>query len=302
MNDSMLNIAPLASCLKKEFRHPSSRLIHALHLQRRFYHEHPIQRDFFAEAEAVAAWSAVTCSYSGIEQTMKCLLQMRDAYIDNPHSSGGHRHHFIGKLFKELASEEQDVLRVSYAIYRSLHDYILPETVDCFLEAIDDGYPTWRYFLLEGSKADGWPKTHPGAMLEIWFVLTDILQARTFTNHGLNTVKHRIDCYFQQTIEDVLSQHIINGIDEREINDINNWFHSHENVPVNACANLFYCHAKERLDLIEVLSSTLPVLRTFVDIVGRQQTDLDVSHFLHRAKTSKIVWNPCQDRFETVSQ
>ena len=49
-----------------------------------------------------------------------------------------------------------------------LHDYIPPETADCFLDAIDSGYPTWRYFLLEGEMP---PSTHPGAMLEIWSAL-----------------------------------------------------------------------------------------------------------------------------------
>ena len=118
----------------------------------RSYHEHPIQRDFFAEAEAIAAWNSVTCCYSGIEQAMKCLLQMRGTYIDRPLREGGHRHHDIGKLFNVLAHEEQEVIRVSYCIYRSLHDYIPREAVDSFLDGIDTGFPTWRYFLLEGRK------------------------------------------------------------------------------------------------------------------------------------------------------
>ena len=301
MNDGMINITPLDPCRKKKFLHPASRLIRALELQPRLHHEHLIQPDFFTEMQAVAAWSAVICSYSGIEQAMKCLLQMRGTYVEKPLSRGGHRHHFIGKLFKELASEEQDVLHVSYAIYRSLHDYIHLETVGCFLEAIDEGYPTWRYFLLEGSKPEGWPPlTHPGAMLEVWSALTDILRVRTFTNHGLNTVKHRIDSYLQQTIMDAWSQHSITGIGEREINDINHWVQRHENVNINACADLFYCQENERLDLIEVLPSTLPVLLTLVDIVEKQQTDIDFSCFLRRAKAGRVAWNTRQNRFETA--
>ena len=199
MNDVMNNITPLDPCRKKKFRRPAHRIMAARKRLHRSYHEHPIQPDFIAEAEAIAAWSTVTCSYSGIEQAMKCLLQMRGAYVDRSLSGGGHRHHDIGKLFNELTSEEQDVLRVSYAIYRSLHNYIPPETADCFLNAIDDGYPTWRYLLLEGSEK--WPPTtHPGAMLEIWSALTDIIQARVFCNHGLHTVKRRIDhCLLEKT-------------------------------------------------------------------------------------------------------
>ena len=171
VSDGMKKIQPLDSLGKEEFFRPASRLIEAQYKQYRSYHERPIQRDMFADYDAIAAWGTVTCCYSGIEQAMKCLLQLRGAFKRKKHW-----HHCIGKLFRELASEEQDVLRVSYAIYRSLHDYIPPETVDCFLNAIDDGYNTWRYFLLMGEMP---PTTHPGAMLEIWSALTDILLARS---------------------------------------------------------------------------------------------------------------------------
>ena len=299
----MNKITPLDSCKRKSFIHPAHRLISAQEQQYRSYHDHPIQRDFFAEEEAVAAWSTVTCSYSGIEQAMKCLLQMRGTYVDKRFSGGGHRHHYIGKLFQELTSEEQDVIRFSYAIYRSLHEYIPPETADCFLEAIDEGYPTWRYFLLEGGKADGWPTTtHPGAMLEIWSALTDILQARVFTNHGLYSVKQRIDNYLRnKTIEFGRLNSVDTGIDRREIAAMNRWLQSHNNIIINVFAALFCSHATDRLDLIDVPPSTLTVLRRLVDIVGEHPTDNDVSHFLRRAKTTKIVWNPRQNRFETVS-
>ena len=302
MNDVMNNITPLDPCRKKKFQRPAHRLIKAQRLQHRSYHEHPIQPDFITEAEAIAAWSTVTCSYSGIEQAMKCLLQMQGTYVDKPLSGGGHRHHDVGKLFNALTSEEQDVLRVSYAIYRSLHNYIPPETADCFLNAIDDGYPTWRYFLLEGSEK--WPPTtHPGAMLEIWSALTDIIQARVFCNHGLHTVKRRIDHYLEKkTKHDAWFKHINTGIGKCEINDMNHWRQSRNKITINAYVDLFYCDAKGRLDLIEVLPSTLQVLRTLVDIVKQRKNDNDFSYFLRRAQTRRIVWNPRQDRFETGSQ
>ena len=300
MNDGMNNITPLDSCKRELFIRPVHRLISAQKRQYRSYHEHPIQRDFFAETEAIAAWSTVTCSYSGIEQAMKCLLQMRGTYVDKRLSDGGHRHHYIGKLFQELTSEEQDVIRVSYAIYRSLHDYIPPETADCFLEAIDDGYPTWRYFLLEGGKTDGWlPTTHPGAMLEIWSALTDILQTRVFTNHGLYSVKKRLDHYLRQKTSREAS--INTDIDVREIAGMNRWLQSHNNIILNAYANLFYFHATDRLDLIDVPPYTLTMLRRLVDVLEEHQINNDLSHFLRRAKTTKIVWNPRRNRFETVS-
>ncbi len=296
MNDWMNNITTLDSCKRKAFRHPAHRLISALRRQYRYYHEHPVQRDFSAEAEAVAAWSTVTCSYSGVEQAMKCLLQIQGTYIDKRSSEGGHRHHDIGLLFQELTSAEQDVIRVSYAIYRSLHDYISAETAEFFLEAIDKGYETWRYFLLEGGKGDGWPPmTHPGAMLEIWSALTDILRARVFTNHGLFSVKHRICNYLKNALEDINT-----GIDAGEIAGLNRWFQIHNNIIVNAYADLFFYYATGRLDLIDVPSSTLNVLSGLVDFLGEQQTDNDLSYFLLRAKSSRIMWNPRRSLFEEV--
>ena len=220
MTSGMDRIAPLDSCLKKEFTRPVHRLIEAWEKQHRSFHERRIQRDMFAEYEAIAAWGAVTCCYSGIEQAMKCLLQMRGAYIHKPLKSGGHKHHHIGKLFQALDCEEKDVLRVSYGIYRSLHDYIPPETADHFLDAIDSGYPTWRYFLLEGKMP---PTTHPGAMLEIWSALSDILKARVFTNHGLYSVEQRVVNNLKNARKEAWRVYINTGIGRHEIDDLYGW-------------------------------------------------------------------------------
>ena len=300
MNDGMDKIAPLDSCRREEFNRPASRLIETQNMQHRTYHESPIQRDMIAEYDAIAAWSTVTCCYSGIEQAMKCLLEMRGAFKRKKHW-----HHCIGKLFRELASEEQEVLRVSYAIYRSLHDYIPLETVDCFLDAIDQGYSesekpvpgynTWRYFLLEGEMP---PTTHAGAMLEIWSSLSDILQVRVFTNHGLNSVEQRIDHHL-----DWVDHTYEIGAGQRERDDIIRWMRKcHKNVPMNAYADLFYHHAESTLDLIEVPPSTREILNTMVGIVKDKWVDNDFAHFLRRAQMGEIVWNPDKNLFEKISR
>ena len=291
MNDGKGKITPLDSCRKEEFIRPASRLIEARVKQHRSYHEHPIQRDMFADYDAIAAWGTVTCCYSGIEQAMKCLLQMRD--IKYP------KNHYIGKLFQRLSSEEKEVLRVSYAIYRSLHDYIPPETVDCFLNAIDDGYNTWRYFLLEGEMP---PTTHPGAMLEIWSALTDILLARVFTNHGLNSVNRRINHYLNEKCRQAWNIHINTGIGQCELDDMNRWRQSHGNVAINAYIELFFRHAEGRLDLIEVLPSTREVLNAMVSIVKDKWVDNDFDYFLRRVQMGESVWNPDKKLFEKVSR
>jgi len=286
MKYGMDRIAALDSCHREKFTRPVNRLIEAQRKQHGSYHQHPIQRDMFAEYDAIAAWGVVTSCYSGIEQAMKCLLQMREAFIekslckacfqrvqgkgseecrnvktcgfkkhyeeffqgqsDFAHSLDdrrNHRHHYIGKLFHALACEEQEVLRVSYGIYRSLHDYIPPEAVDSFLDAIDSGYPTWRYFLLEGEMP---PTTHPGAMLEIWSALSDILKAKAFTNHGLYSVEQRIGNNLRNVLQEAWVHPINYGIGQREIGDINQWIQkSHKRATLNAYADLFY-HDAER--------------------------------------------------------
>ena len=66
MNYGMDRIKPLDSCRRDKFRRPANRLIEALRNQSRFYHEHPIKLDIFAEYEAIAAWGIVTSCYSGV--------------------------------------------------------------------------------------------------------------------------------------------------------------------------------------------------------------------------------------------
>ena len=300
MNDCMDSLKPLDSDQKKLFGHPAHRLISARETLHRSYHDHPVQRDMFAETEAVAAWSIVTLSYSGIEQTMKCLLKMQGVFSAKPLRNGGHRHHNIGKLFKELTPDEQRVLRVYYAVYHSLHDYVHPQTIDCFLDAIDDGYQQWRYFLLDGQQP---PTTHCGAMLEIWYALTDILMAKVFTNHGLNTVKHRIDSRLRRWIvRDAWFEHINTGIGKPEIDDLNRWILDYNSNCINACADLFHRHANDTTHLIDVLPSTLRVLLSVVAIADRHKTDQDFVYFLHRAKIVGLTWNSLKNRFENILQ
>ena len=291
----MNKIMPLDSLGKEKFFGPAGRLIEAQHKQYRSYHEHPIQRDMVAEYDAIAAWGTVTCCYSGIEQSMKCLLKMRNSF-----ERSRHFHHNIGQLFKDLADEEKDVLRKSYSIFRSLHDYIEPETVDRFLEDIDKGYQKWRYFLLDGNMP---PTTHAGAMLEIWSSLRDIMLARVFTNHGLYSVEQRIEFNLQpDPLREALVDHFSTGIGQREMEDINRWRReSNQNVPLNAYADLIYHHAESALDLIEVLPSTREVLHTMVGIVQDEWVDNDFDYFLRRAQTEKIAWNPDKSRFESIS-
>ena len=301
MKDDMDRIKPLDSDQKRRFLHPAYRLISAQDELHRFYHGHPVYPDMFAETEAVAAWKIVTLSYSGIEQAMKCLLKMQDTFLDRSHRSGGDRHHDIGELFRKLTSDEKRILRVYYTTYRSLHDYIPLQTVDCFLEAIDDGYQQWRYFLLDGDRP---PMTHCGAMLEVWSALSDILKARVFTNHGLYTVERRIyDRLERWVVYDAWNEYAHTELCKCEIDGLNLWIRSYDDNFINACADLFYHHVNDAIQLLKVPPSILPVLLTGVDIAERHKnSDQDVAWFLQRIKANHLTWNTLKNRFENVSQ
>ena len=146
------------------------------------------------------------------------------------------------------------------------------------------------------------PTTHAGAMLEIWSALRDILLARVFTNHGLYSVEQRIEFNLQPTaLREALVEHFSTGIGQSEIEDLNRWRRkSHEEVPLNAYADLIYHHAESTLDLIELLPSTREVLNRMVVNVNDKWVDNDFAYFLRRAQMGEIVWNPDENFFEKV--
>ena len=133
----MNGVAPLEPDQRKSYSQPVRRLGEAFKQVHGAYHQQPpIQPDGSDEFEAVCAWHTVTCSYSGIEQAMKCLMHMRGLEVPT-----GNEAHHIDSLFEQLAPEEQHLLRVSFDIYRSLHYCIPTETAEEFLDAIGNGYP-----------------------------------------------------------------------------------------------------------------------------------------------------------------
>lgn len=307
MENDMDKITLLDEGRRGKFTRPVDRICAARRIQSRLYHASPIQRDAFAEYDGIAAWGPVTACYSGIEQAMKCLLMMRD--IDYEKLPEQHK---IGKLFHELAEEEQDVLHESYRIYRSLHDYIPLETVASFLESIDDGhtrkpgskpqagYTTWRYFLLEGNMP---PTTHAGAMLDIWSALCGILSAKVFTNHGLYSVDKRIAHHLKNADQDAWSAWVSMTDGRREMEDIIRWRKQrHYKAIINAYIDLFFQHAERNLERIEALPSTKQFLNTMVGIVEDKWFDNDFAYFLCRAQKGEIIWTPDTREFEKTAR
>ncbi len=238
--------------------------------------------------------------YSGIEQAMKCLLKMSGLY-----RAKLHRNHDIGKLFRDLVPEEQQVVDVAYSAYRSLHNYIPLKTSNCFLDYIDEGYQQWRYLLLEGpEKENRPPKTHVGAMLEIWSALAIILQARVTTKHELYTVDRRIVHYLDETTRHVWVIPYWGNIRPEETADMNCWRQAYDD-PINAYADLFSRFKENELHLLKVPSHTLEVLnrlvRTVNDEVKKENVDYDIWQFVWRAESGTIKWNTQLGLFENPS-
>ena len=283
--NAMASIEKLDCVSKDKFLHPANRLIQACRRVTDYYHANPIARDYIAEFEAIAAWMVVTCSYTGIEQSIKCLLQMRGTYIDEERKKCGHRHHYIGELFEILSSEEKDVIRAYYSVFRLLHDYIPPETADSFLSAIDDGYPKWRYFLLEDGKP---PTTHCGAMVEIWTALSDILCARVFTNHGLQTVDRRIrDQLDRLILVDTQDQDDTVRMSKTVVCEFNHWRKQHGSL-IAAFADLFRRRATNSMDTLDFSECTLGFLQTAARIAEGDKTNQDFSLFVQRARVGDL--------------
>lgn len=294
-----------------EFLRPFARIYNAWSSENKRYQENPLQPDLFAESMAVAAWSIVTCCYSGIEQAMKCLLKMQGSYDSRTKWQGGHEHHFIGSLFKNLTTDEQDVIRDSYAIYRSLHEYISPETADDFLDVIDSGYVKWRYFLLDGNDQNKWPpKTHAGAMLEIWFTLCQIMRTKRGSNLEITTVnqdieRHLWDSLFRNAYFECLPflecyMRDGEGIGSAELSELYSWVNSYESR-IDAFSALIYAHAKGNVEYAykDFRPTTRVIFSTFLNNVEEDHSYRreEVKHFIRRAKETRIRWNQEEKKF-----
>ena len=292
MDNPMANITPLTGEQRQNLIRPAHRIISAGKLARRYHHEILLQQDLVAEQNTINAWATVTVCYSGIEQAIKFLLRIQGNF------SSEDWHHRIGTLSQELLREEREVIRKSYSIYQSLHNYIGPKTADDFLGEIDKGYPAWRYFLLEGGQL---PKTHCGAMLEIWSALADVIEARVFRNNDLCHCARRFEIYVGKYVNEARQQYAAreNGGEAAEITeDLGRWM-APRGYLLNAWANMLQ-HGTANANELGMLPRTREILLTSIDFARKYaQSDQDFAHFLDRAERHGITWNHLAQRFET---
>lgn len=283
-----MTIQPQDSERKSHFIEPASRIIQAYRQTHDLYHERTYPPDFLADYETVREWIFITASYSGIEQAMKCLLQMRGIKYGKIHD--------LYALFQIMVAKEQNPVRRSYKIYQSLHDYISPTTADDFLKIIDKGYGLWRYYLLEGKPL---PRNHTGAMLDMWGALTCIIQARVFGDHGLRTVKDRITDHLVNRQSDAFKKDTTaNPPNTSHWPALSNLINS-QPIQINYYADLIWRHAHDKPIKQHELGALGPALlqKHETNDKAPRNIDNDYRQFLDSAGRYRIQWDPSHDRF-----
>ena len=166
-------------------------------------------------------------------------------------------------------------------------------------EAVGRSYNSWRYFLLEGGQVS---TTHPGAIIEIASVATDLLCAEVFTDHGIQTINRRIRIAIKQLLwRDAWSRCLQDpslGIGEIEIKDMNDWIRGYENI-IDAFADLARADHARSLESMAVLPNTREILMQAVRI-ARDHKDQDLQHFLRRAEQGPrpLTWNATEGVFQ----
>lgn len=291
MSNPMAKITRLTEEQRQGMIRPAHRLTSASKLARRYYHGIPLRQDLVEEQNALNAWATVTICYSGIEQAIKFLLKIQGSLPSN------YQHHRIGTFFQKLPKEQREVVRESYSIYQSLHNYIEPEIVDDFLSIIGDGYIVWRHFLSDGGKL---PTTHCGAMLEIWSALANIIDARVGKNPGLYHCARRFHTYLSRCIYQARQKCADRetGEDIETTKDWNRWQNSHDCL-LNSWANWLQQHATGTNEL-NMRPSTEKILLASVDLAKEcAQSDQDFAYFLNRAEKHDITWDHQAQRFKT---
>ena len=276
----------------------------------RQFDEHPPKNDNAPIAAAINGWTLICGCYMGIEQTMKCLILMRDGCLVRTHD--------LGNLFLSLDPSERDVVATYYRVYRSLHNFdtgsIALETACEFIQYIGKvgkdkgkvgkGYEAWRYILIEDHKE--MPKMHLGMMLEIWRALAYLVGHRV---SGRNYPYRTVDGYLEDYIEGVFRDAQRDedwqaaSLDENtgvNFSEICDWLH-HKGRALEAGIDLFTHRARGSENSIEASPLLRQVLLRAADkAVFDPPTHrrADIVRFHHRICGDGLTWNATKGVFE----
>lgn len=171
---------------------PEIRTSEAIKMLSRAYNKFGgVAPDMAPDYNGIQAWIWVPSLYSAIEQGLKFLVRSHTG-----DSGWGHR---LSNLYDSLSDKHRDQLNNAYEKYIELHDYIPYKTLKPFLDRLDvgppgkgksqkdqDGYTTWRYFLLDGFPKEEkiQPRVSIGAMLEVAVFIGFILEDEFISEGG----------------------------------------------------------------------------------------------------------------------
>ena len=168
---------------KRPLFDPAARTSEAIEMLSSMYNKSGgINPDCVSDYEGIQLWIWVPSSYSAIEQGLKLFIHARSG---DP--GWGHR---LSDLYDDLHDEHREILDKAYGSYVQLHSYIPIQDLKSFLDLLDvgppkkkgkgdqDGYTTWRYFLIDGfpKKEENQPRVSIGAMLEVAWAIRYILE------------------------------------------------------------------------------------------------------------------------------
>ena len=178
-----------------------------------------------------AAWIAITCGYSLLEQAIKALLQRRNS----PHvERGGAAGHHIDTLYKRLSEEDKVVIERGFKAYASLFDEIADSSAAKFVRRVGRAYNDWRYLLIQRPRKR-LSAIQPGALLEVAGLVVEILVNETFTDHCMHYVGRRLcdrivlDGINEALLERALERHE-RGLGPEAMTPLKDWLREVPNV------------------------------------------------------------------------
>ena len=264
------------------------------HLKRHAAENQILLRSFSPqERESASAWMAITCGYSLLEQAVKSLLKRRENLRPEKVGRVGH---YIDKIYGAFPKRDREYVEQGFGAYISLHDDIATSSASEYLRRIGRGYNAWRYLLVERPNP-GLAEIHPGALLEITGLVSEILQNETFTDHGMHDVGRRLaDCIFENIVASAQALAVEREDWSQESSDLlNAWMRQFPNV-LTAYASYLRGEAMPESDLI----------REVLERANRRLAGLspypygaDLQVFLKRAAdpNQRLIWDSSKNVF-----
>lgn len=276
------------------------RLSAAAEITRQIFESRPAGYDVFPGMAIASAWTVLCLAYSGIEQTLKCLIACAQCNQESRSlTSAGHN---LGLLFDCLDDEARAFVEREYRVFRSLHDYIEGNTAAGFLCSVsgggNQGYTTWRYCLTESASP---PTNSPDAMLAIWHACAEVLERRVaepaFPLPGTYTkrLRRELEKHLTHAKRSVQREFSEAGTEPPRLSDqIHEWGLRH-GAGVTAMANVLWCYSRYgdsgQQNISDELERTLSVWAENVLRSPKVKLLHPVRQFVLRSTARAFSWN-----------